>query len=404
MGRKNRGKTKKPSLAQLVSAVRAEMRSIIRQLDKLRKPLPATKLDPNNTDPEPRYLVEGTESYEEIQEQTLRLAGSVWHLKDRLKKYIRVSGLKIGNPDATGNMVESTIEDEAAKDVNFLLCGDLFNRKKHEDHDNRSGYDPILGGFHLVTGGLCGIYYDGATKQGQIFAYKPTEMEYWVDIISTDGIHKFGNALMIIARAFCYWLPLIHQLGILVEGDKESESIIRELPRIEGFSKTNPFPPGEEVLRMMPQVNSSRRLSRRRRNTTSREAHVKPKCCRPALRTRARLSGGKNKKINVRNQAATELSRACAALGALVSRSAPSSRGGPFFPLAYLRIGIARSLTTYALTHRWQTKLVSTTKPLRILREGFQPAARAGVGRGASLRRGKNRYQSSGTKPFRKLT
>jgi len=130
--------------------IRAELRSIIRQAIDLRKPIEEFELDPEIPEGMPRFYVrfnrdrpirftglrQGADLLrlpdERIQDAALGFAKSVWHLKDRLKKWVRVTG---GADD---------IETWARGSHDLRICGDLANRKKHGGSDNLSGLDPQI--------------------------------------------------------------------------------------------------------------------------------------------------------------------------------------------------------------------------------------------------------------------
>ena len=237
----------------LAGEIKGELRSIIRQWDKLHKPLRCLEKVNHLSEGSPHYRIEGAQSSEELEELILRFAGSVWQLKDRLKLWIKAKGLKLGEIAANGVQTETSIEKTVEKSLNLLLCADLYNTKKHgELNCPKTIYSPILNGVHFDTckSGTLGIKYDGASHMGDILATNPEPVPYQVEILSGDGKVSFGDAVVVITRGFNYWIPLIRQLGILKD-DFESKWIEENLSHIEEYIKqTNPFKPGEKVVNL----------------------------------------------------------------------------------------------------------------------------------------------------------
>ena len=235
----------------LADAIKEELRSIIRQWDKLRKPLRCSEKVSNLSEGSPCYRIEGAQSPEELEDLILRFAGSVWHLKDRLKLWVEAKGLKLREMAANGVQIETSIEKTVEKSLNLLLCADLDNMKKHgEVNCSRTPYSPVLNGVSFDTSkfGVIGINYDGrASHMGDILATNPEPVPYRVEILSGDGKMCFGDAVVVITRGFGYWIPLIRQLGILKD-EQESEWIAENLGRVKEYIKqTNPFKLGETV-------------------------------------------------------------------------------------------------------------------------------------------------------------
>jgi len=247
LGNKSRKQITPQESQCLADEIKEELRSIIRQWDKLHKPLQCSEKVSHLPENHPHYRIEGAQSPDELKELILRFAGSVWQLKDRLKLWVEAKGLELRETTANG-VQEASLE----KSLNLLLCADLYNAKKHGKLNHpRTTFSPTLSGvsFDTSKSGVVGIYYDGkASKMGDFLATNPEPVPYRVKILSGDGKVCFGDAVVVITRGFGYWIPLIRQLGILME-DLESKWIAENLSRIEEYIKqTEPFKPGEEVI------------------------------------------------------------------------------------------------------------------------------------------------------------
>jgi hypothetical protein len=221
------------------SEIRAELRSILRQQDDLRRPLESfgEVLDRNAGEPRyyvlfdqnPRLVINGVRfggskllnlPDERILDRALEYAKSVWQLKDRLKLWVKANALPID------------VEAEGRKSPDLCICADLANWKKHgENKYKRSGVDPRV---NLVTfdtsqnGGL-EIYYDGATKRQELLVTIPSPIPYWVEVVGNGGQVKLGKAVEIIDRGFADWLPAINSMGGLTGNDRENEYLRKRL-------------------------------------------------------------------------------------------------------------------------------------------------------------------------------
>jgi hypothetical protein len=237
---------KKPKSPKIVTAeIRSELRSIIRQWERLRQPLRNDRVVDERHD-QPRFQIEALNSLEELPEHVTRFAGSVWQLKDRFKQYVDAHGLQLAIIDAIGRQKRTTIEDEAEKSTPLMLCADLYNYKKHGGHSNRSGYDPILHGIQTDTSksGVLGLYINSATQTSNIRTSHSAPVPYRIEIRSRDGRHSFGDALVVILRGFAFWFPFIRQHGVLTPIDEESQDILGGMARIEEHLRTaSPFKP-----------------------------------------------------------------------------------------------------------------------------------------------------------------
>ena len=230
----------------LANEIKVELRSIIRQWDKLHKPLRCSE-KVNIPEGSSYYRIEGAQSYEEFHELLLCFAGSVWQLKDRFKLWVKTKG-------SDGKQVQTSIEKMVEKSLNLLLCADLYNIKKHGKLKYpRTHYAPILNSisFNTSKSGVIGINYDGqASKTSDIVATNPEPVPYRVEILSGDGKYCFGNAVVVITRGFGHWIPFIIQSGILKK-DTESKWIADNLSRIEEYiRKTSPFKSEENVINL----------------------------------------------------------------------------------------------------------------------------------------------------------
>jgi hypothetical protein len=245
---------RKQSKEKIATGLRVELRSVIRQWEKLRHPLSLGEIVPR-PESSPRHRVKGVQSYEDLQERVVQFAGSVWQLKDRFKLFVEAAKLELRDWDAIGRDVPTTIEEQAAKWMPLMLCADLYNAKKHGENRNRSGVDPVVSGVHLdtSTSGILGIWYDGARKIGDILTTNATPVPWGIEILSSDGTYSFGDAVVVVTRAFHYWFPFVRQLGVMDAQDPEWQALLEDLTKIEDWVKvTEPFKPGDAVVNMKP--------------------------------------------------------------------------------------------------------------------------------------------------------
>lgn len=216
-GRSSRGSARKETPAEIAAGVRAELRSILRLLAKPGRPLDQFEVVEGVAQGEPRYRIAGASSHEAIQDDILALAGGVWHLKDRLKRWAKAKGLRV-SPD---------IEDWADGNPALLVCADLVNAKKHGGNDNRSGYAPVLSGvkFDTSKNGPIGVQYDGSIKESDLLVTLPIPVANEVEILTGDGKATLGDAVELICNAFISCVPLIQKLKVLGPGDPESRRL-----------------------------------------------------------------------------------------------------------------------------------------------------------------------------------
>jgi hypothetical protein len=176
-------------------------------------------------------------------------AGSLWHLKDRLRQWCAAAG----RPDR--------IEEDANGSADLLVCADLVNRKKHGKNDNRSGLDPWVGPPILDTSqsGVVEFLYDGAWKETTLVVSEPNPIPYRIDILRNAGERReqeasldsealrIGSSSEIFLRALVHWCPLIDNLEVL-QDDSESAALRRELSQVyPAFVKEGRAGESEEV-------------------------------------------------------------------------------------------------------------------------------------------------------------
>ena len=219
---RNRQPRERVNAAGMAGEIRRELRGILRRMDELRRPM-TPELVEGVPEGEPRYVLRKAAAHEAIQEEVIALAGMVWHLKDRLKRWMTASNLEC----------RPTIEDLAAAHKPLLICCDLIDSKKHGGGSNRSGYAPQVGGFSFRPGGEIALRYDGALKAGEIRVMKPDPIPYTVEIATGDGTATFGPAIDVITSAFEQWRVVIDKVDLLGGSDVESVELRRLLNRFE---------------------------------------------------------------------------------------------------------------------------------------------------------------------------
>ncbi len=225
--------TKEPE--QILRGIQVELRSIIRQLKTLYQPVKSFQHVPNSPQGIPQYYVifdnnplrkiNGLKACikilklpdEKIQDEVLRLAESVWQLKDRLNQWARVQRNHIN------------VEKIAQQNKYLLICADLANNKKHGGMDNRSGLGPKLDevSFDTSKSGMLELFYEGDSKEKVLLVTNPVPISYSVNILTNNG-QSLGDAVGIISKAFIVWLPVIQQLNIL-SGNAEGRKLAKLL-------------------------------------------------------------------------------------------------------------------------------------------------------------------------------
>ncbi|NIA22501.1 MAG: hypothetical protein GWP05_11190 [Anaerolineaceae bacterium] len=221
---------------KIASDIRVELRSILRQLEDLCRPIARFERLSNpevgqpewyvHFDDRPRRRIHGMRFRsgsvelpdERITDAVLSLAESVWHLKDRLRQWTKARCL----PDS--------VENHAKLSPELLICADLANWKKHGRHKDRSGQNPRLGlvRFDTSRSGAIEFFWQGATKDKELLVTDRVPLSFTVPVEAGEDGGELGDAVTLLAKAMDHWKPLIDQLGVLDDGDRESAAM-REL-------------------------------------------------------------------------------------------------------------------------------------------------------------------------------
>lgn len=222
---------------KLAAEIRSELRSILRQLGDLRQPISRFEPLPHPKEGQPGYYVHFDDrprrqikglrfrsNYvdlpdERISDMFFSAAKAIWHLKDRLHQWCRLTGVQID------------VEGFAKQCPELLVCADLANWKKHGRHDNRSGHNPRLGlvKFDTSQSGAIELFHEGATKEKELLVSQPVPLHFSAPVLSGIGDTEIGGAMTILLAAFDYWKPLITQIGALVNDDRESSALRKML-------------------------------------------------------------------------------------------------------------------------------------------------------------------------------
>ncbi len=224
------------SADQIASEIRAELRGILWLRDELRTPL--QRFEPVKPPPmdgpvfyvtfdlRPRRHIKGLRygsiqrlslPDERIKDKVGEFAKAVWHLKDRLRQWVKV-------------LASTTdVDTFANSSQELLICSDLANLKKHGRNKNRSELNPQLGNVEFDTSrsGTVEFFYDGAAKDKEVIVQHPVPIPYSVQLLIHDGSASMGNAIEIISRGFEAWLPLVQKLGVL-DGDGREERFLSD--------------------------------------------------------------------------------------------------------------------------------------------------------------------------------
>ena len=172
-----------------------------------------------------RNLLQPTDrlDYEEFRKRICAFAGAVYHFKERLASWVKKSSIKI----------EPSVKDIAEGSTPLLVCGDLFNYKKHGGSQNRSKLSPELSGMRLQTAGQpIRLRYDGKMKTGELGRAVP----YAIEIHCSEN-RTLGDAVKFIAKAFSVWIPIMEQIGLLDRQDAVESVLLDELAE---FTKDEP--------------------------------------------------------------------------------------------------------------------------------------------------------------------
>jgi hypothetical protein len=178
-------KTGKRSPERIGKEIKTELRNILHNLCELLRPINRFYTSPDRPVDIPRHFVcfdstphrevtglrtnilKTSFPVETITDRVSLLAASVWHLKDRLNHYAKATK---ADADAWAN-----------SDRNCQICGDIGNHKKHGHNQNHSGVNPQLVPeivFDTSRSGLLEIYYDGATKHGELLVSNAVPIPY----------------------------------------------------------------------------------------------------------------------------------------------------------------------------------------------------------------------------------
>ena len=218
---------------RLAADIRSELRGILRQLDDLRQPLSRFERLPHPKDGQPEYYVHFDDRPrrqitglrfrsnnvalpdERIGNMFLSAAEALWHLKDRIHQWCKLT------------CVQSNVEAHAKQSPELLVCADLANWKKHGRHGNRSGKEPRLGlvEFDTSQSGIIELFYEGATKEKELLVSDPTPLPFAASVLSRGQESEIGDAMAILLAALDHWKPLIVKVGLLDEDDRESSAL-----------------------------------------------------------------------------------------------------------------------------------------------------------------------------------
>ena len=229
--------SKTKSGSRIATEIRGELRSIVGQYRHLRTPLHRFETDLNRPSDAPQHYVmfsmsrrrkiQGVRTRvpylelpdEKICDAVFQFAESVWHLKDRLRRYGKATGRPVN------------VERLASESRALLVCADLANLKKHGANENRSGLNPRLGlvRFDTSKSGTVEFWYNGAAKQKELIVSNRTPISFNVNIVTNEGSVPVGDAVTIIHDAFGEWLAVIHELGLLEGADRETVYLKNQL-------------------------------------------------------------------------------------------------------------------------------------------------------------------------------
>jgi len=231
-----RRQSARPSIDRLAFELRAELRSILRQFDDLRRPISQFARYPDPAPGQPPFCVlfdngphrringlrAGIKKLslpdERILDAVLSLAKSIWHLKDRLHQWVQANNLP------------EDVESYAKDCPPLLIAADLANWKKHGRSQNVSVQKPRLElvEFDTSQSGIVEFFYDGAMKEKELLVTNPKPLKFKVPVLIDGGDAQLGDAVEVLTQAFEHWKPLIRTVGAL--GDQKNGEN-RELAR-----------------------------------------------------------------------------------------------------------------------------------------------------------------------------
>lgn len=237
---------------QVAYEFRAELRSILRQICDLHRPIERFERDPSRSSNEPQFYVmfnmrprrkiiglkiqskSISHPDERILDAVLELAKSVWHLKDRIVKWLQVCNLM-----ECGGLSKKSIETWVGGNLNLRIAADLANEKKHGENRIRSKLRPSvpLVEFDTSQHGVLEIFYDGAIKEQELLVSNPLPLPFSVPVVSLVTNERIGDAAQILEDAFRSWLPLIRQIGVLVGIDPETIRLRQEIAQLEAANR-----------------------------------------------------------------------------------------------------------------------------------------------------------------------
>jgi hypothetical protein len=195
----------------IANEIKQELRGILRRIDELKSPFKPS-LVPVAEGEVARYRLWGATSVERIHEDLCTLAGMVWHLKDRLSRWLTTSKLS-SSP---------SIEEIANGNLPLTVCADLIDSKKHGGGCNRSGLLPKLAGLQFKPNGPIGMRYDGVMQLGEFNLPTDEPVSYTVQIVNGNGEifadmdGNITNAIDIICLAFDYWADIVLKSPLLL--------------------------------------------------------------------------------------------------------------------------------------------------------------------------------------------
>jgi hypothetical protein len=221
------------------SEIYVELRSIIRQIKQLKRPLSSfTELKLMEQEGRPKYRVNFDTTPpkkinglvvkvkqmeipdEDITDQVFNLAKSIWHLKDRLKLWTQQCQL------------DYNIEKYANEQKMLLVCADLANYKKHGANKNRSKVNPKINTeviFNTCSSGAVEFYYNGARKIKELRVSNPSPIYYRVEIFDGKNNIITENGFKYLEQAFVLWKPVFEEIGLLSSDDAEARELRKDI-------------------------------------------------------------------------------------------------------------------------------------------------------------------------------